>query len=71
MSGVPRRMEINTRVTYCTGLNFVIRKSATISPRGREKTSVSEKMAKLLPRPSLIFAIMAEMVILRSPSRRS
>ena len=52
-----------TLVTPLTTLFLDMRSSATSSPSGNENSSVKKKMAQVLPRPSLIFAIMAMSVI--------
>ena len=60
-------MEMNTRVTVCTGLKRERRRAATTRPSGSENRSVRKKMAQVRPRPSLIFWIIVAMVMSAFP----
>ena len=63
MSGVPRKTAITKRVTPETTLFLLMRRSVMSMPSGRENRMVRKKMAQVLPRPSLIFAIIVSKVI--------
>ena len=51
MSGVPRRMEMKKRTTYCRGLKRDMRPKHTSRPSGSDSSSVSVKIRHVEPRP--------------------
>ena len=60
---MPRSTATTKRVTLEMTLLLLMRRKVMTMPSGRENRRVRKKMAQVLPRPSLIFAMIVSNVI--------